>query len=283
MELFTKRQGLSQVAKDHSHSLFIQAMTGIGQTLAAMDMHKGGRPVKETTNTVLVSVSKATLAEIGIDAKTSAMAQQLAALPSEQLAKVEDGTLAMAAALREVRNAQPKEVITPPTGEYSVILADPPWRYDFAATDSRQIENQYPSMENADICAIGKTMPFAKNSVLYLWATAPKLLEALAVIEAWGFKYVTNCVWDKEIIGMGYWFRGQHELLLVATKGTFSPPAEAARVSSVIRSRRSAHSAKPAAVYELIEAAYPEQPKLEMFCRMARTGWIAWGNQVKEA
>jgi len=47
----------------------------------------------------------------------------------------------------------------------------------------------------------------APNAVLFLWATAPKLVEALDVMKIWGFSYKTNAVWDKEMIGMGYWFR----------------------------------------------------------------------------
>jgi len=168
----------------------------------------------------------------------------------------------------------------PPEGQFSVILADPPWRYDFSPTDSRQIENQYETMDVSDICKLGERMPFAQSAVLFLWATAPKLREALDVVTAWGFSYTTHGVWDKEIIGMGYWFRGQHEPLLVATRGSFPPPPESVRVSSVIRSRRAAHSEKPEAVYELIEAAYPKQPKLEMFAREARDGWTPWGIEV---
>ena len=174
----------------------------------------------------------------------------------------------------------------PPEGKFSVILADPPWRYDFSPTDSRQIENQYPTMDVADICKLGEHMPFAEDAVLFLWATAPKLREALSVLDAWGFTYTTHGVWDKEIIGMGYWFRGQHEPLLVATRGSFPPPPESARVSSVIRGRRAGHSAKPEAVYELIEAAYvdlSEKQRLEMFAREAREGWTPWGNEIANA
>lgn len=176
--------------------------------------------------------------------------------------------------------------IPPPAGLYSVILADPPWRYDFAETDSRQIENQYPTMEVEEICSIGSSMPFAENAVLFLWATAPKLIEALDVISAWGFDYKTHAVWDKEVIGMGYWFRGQHEPLMVATRGEFSPPPQEARISSVIRSRRGAHSEKPSAVHELLEAAYPQYlgvGMLEVFARKKRAGWEVWGNEVADA
>lgn len=108
---------------------------------------------------------------------------------------------------------------------YQVIYADPPWRYDFSKSNSREIENQYPTMTVEEICALD--VPSSTNSVLYLWATAPKLREALQVMDAWGFEYKSQMVWDKEILGMGYWFRGQHEILLVGTKGKFSPPPAA--------------------------------------------------------
>lgn len=105
---------------------------------------------------------------------------------------------------------------------YDIIYADPPWRYDHSFTDSRRIENNYPTMENEEIMAL--KIPSNKDSVLFLWATAPKLPEALKVMEAWGFNYRTHLIWDKNSIGMGYWFRNQHELLMVGLKGKFSAP-----------------------------------------------------------
>ena len=159
-----------------------------------------------------------------------------------------------------------------------LVLADPPWRYDFSKSDSRQIENQYPT---ATVPEIIKHSPATdKDCVLFLWATVAKLQEAMAVMEGWGFKYKTGAVWDKEIIGMGYWFRGQHELLLVGTKGKAKPPEQPDRVSSVFRERRSRHSKKPICVYEWIEKAFPDLPKLEMYCREPRPGWQVWGNEV---
>ena len=38
--------------------------------------------------------------------------------------------------------------------EFEVIYADPPWRYDFSKSDSREIENQYPTMTVDEICAL---------------------------------------------------------------------------------------------------------------------------------
>jgi hypothetical protein len=69
----------------------------------------------------------------------------------------------------------------------------------------------------------------AKDAVLYLWTVAPRLAAGLRVMEAWGFDYKTCAVWDKEKVGMGYWWRGQHEILMVGTRGKFSPPPQALR------------------------------------------------------
>jgi N6-adenosine-specific RNA methylase IME4 len=170
-----------------------------------------------------------------------------------------------------------------PEGYYRLLLADPPWKYDFEETDNRQVENQYPTMALDEIKAWD--VPAAEDSVLFLWATAPKLREALEVMEAWGFEYKTHFMWDKEKIGMGYWCRGQHEVLLVGTRGNFAPPEPSRRFSSVIRAPRGRHSAKPAAVYKLLEAMWPdfgERERAELFARTKRRGWTAFGNEVNE-
>ena len=164
-------------------------------------------------------------------------------------------------------------------GPFDVIYADPPWRYSFSKSKSRDIENQYPTMTIDDLCAL--RVPAAGNCVLYLWATAPKLEEALRVVNAWGFVYKTHAAWDKELIGMGYWFRGQHELLLVATRGKVSPPPQGLRCGSVIRHRRSRHSAKPPEVRDMIAEWFPNARRLEMFAREHPEGWTVWGNEVE--
>jgi len=162
--------------------------------------------------------------------------------------------------------------------KYQIIYADPPWRYRHCRTKSRQIENQYDTMSIEDIKRLH--IPCDDNSVLYMWATAPKLQEAISVMSSWGFDYRTCMVWDKEIIGMGYWFRGQHELLLVGVRGKFSPPKTNLRVSSVFRERRTKHSKKPTAIRDLIMSWYPEQSKIELFARETVMGWKSWGDEV---
>jgi N6-adenosine-specific RNA methylase IME4 len=165
--------------------------------------------------------------------------------------------------------------------KYEVIYADPPWRYDFSRTKNRDIKNHYPTMALEEIKQLD--IPSADNSLLLLWATAPKLIEALEVMEAWGFKYKTNGVWNKEIIGMGYWFRGQHELLLVGTKGKFSPPLPKDRISSVYSERRTKHSKKPDYIRNWIDKAFKGYSKLELFARTQKDSWAVFGNQVKNS
>jgi len=167
--------------------------------------------------------------------------------------------------------------------KYAVIYADPPWRYEHSETESRAIENHYPTMSLDEIKALPVVDIAYDDCILFLWATSPKLHESMQVLDAWGFSYRTCAVWDKQKIGMGYYFRQQHELLLVAVRGAPPTPRPGDRPSSVMSFERGPHSAKPLEVYEVIEAMYPELPKLEMFCRDPRDGWGVWGNQSKAA
>lgn len=171
--------------------------------------------------------------------------------------------------------------ITPPmvNGTYTVILADPPWRYEHSKAHNRTIENHYPTMPLDEIKAI--KVPAAENAVLYLWATAPKLPEALEVMGAWGFEYKTNMTWDKVHIGMGFWARGQHELLLIGTKGKVKPPSQSARVRSVYSEARTKHSKKPDYFNELLEKQFPDGRFWELFARRKYSDkWTVWGNEA---
>lgn len=160
---------------------------------------------------------------------------------------------------------------------YPIIYADPPWRYEHVKTESRAIENQYPTMDLESICNL--QIPAGNDAVLFLWVTSPKLEEGMRVLNEWGFTYRSCAVWDKQKMGMGYYFRQQHELLLVGTKGDIPAPEPGNRPRSLFSFDRTKHSSKPAEVAEMIEKMYPELPKIELFCREPREGWDVWGNQ----
>lgn len=179
--------------------------------------------------------------------------------------------------IRQLPN-RTKEFSALPEGVFDVIYADPPWQYDFSLSDRGDPEVHYETMTTQEICAL--KIPAAENAILFLWATNPKLPEALEVMAAWGFKYRSNMVWIKQHFGTGYYIRGQHELLLIGKKAEMDVPAEEDRPSSVITADKREHSRKPDEVYALIEKMYPNRHYLELFARGTREGWTSWGNEI---
>ncbi len=177
-----------------------------------------------------------------------------------------------------------------PNGVYDVIYADPPWRYDFDV-ESRATENHYPTMLVKDICQLkGQDKvriqdKFDTNAVLYLWTTSPKLNESFEVIRDWGFTYKTSMVWVKDKIGLGWYCRNQHELLLISEKGDMPLPDAAVRSASVLKFPRTTHSTKPLEMYALIEQWYPERKYLEVFATpndVRPSYWGIFGNELYE-
>jgi N6-adenosine-specific RNA methylase IME4 len=180
---------------------------------------------------------------------------------------------------RALRDANMPAAPPLPDGPFELIYADPPWQ--LGNPDGRHAPDQhYPTMPLDEIKQLRP--PVSENAVLFLWAVNCLLPQAIEVITAWGFTYKTNLVWVKPSVGLGYWTRNRHELLLFATRGHIDIPEPQQRPDSVIEAKRGRHSQKPAAAYELIEQAYPRLSKLELFARGApRPGWQAWGNQTQ--
>jgi len=187
-------------------------------------------------------------------------------------------------ALRVVRHAQRDARIGPapplPEEPFELIYADPAWQTGNPNSQSAP-ENHYPT-ETVDAIA-ARRIPAADDAMLFLWAVNSRVREALHVMDAWGFDYLTNLVWVKQSIGPGRWTRSQHELLLLGRRGDYPAPDPRALCSSVIKADRRHHSAKPMVVYELIERMYPHASKLELFARgKPRPGWVFWGNEVEQ-
>ena len=170
--------------------------------------------------------------------------------------------------------------------KYKTILADPPWyEHGAGAKCVRGAQRHYPLMQTAEIIEYMSAIPIDDNAHLYLWVTNRFLPDGLQVMRALGFEYLTNLVWVKDTIGLGQYFRGQHELLLFGKRG--QPPYKKAvnagrsraTISTVINARKRGHSIKPDKQYRIIEAtSYP--PYLEVFARRRKHGWDSWGNET---
>jgi len=74
------------------------------------------------------------------------------------------------------RAAKPLPNPTLPEGKFPVVLADPPWHYDFDVA-SRATENHYPTLTLPEIINYRDnqgtliTDKFADNCLLFLWAS----------------------------------------------------------------------------------------------------------------
>lgn len=170
--------------------------------------------------------------------------------------------------------------------KYSIIYADPPWRYNQKGVNGAA-EKHYPTMSIDELCALPVAEISASDSVLFLWTTFPQLPSALQLIKAWGFSYKTvGFVWlkknrksDSWLCGMGLWTRGNAEICLLATKG--HPKRKAANVHQFIISPIREHSRKPDEAREKIVALMGDLPRIELFARQTSPGWDVWGNEVE--
>jgi N6-adenosine-specific RNA methylase IME4 len=172
-----------------------------------------------------------------------------------------------------------------PSKRYGVIVADPGWKFKPYSRETgmdRSADNHYATTPTAVIMALDVPSIAAHDCVLFLWVTVPFLFDARDVMEAWGFNYKSHCIWAKghkgAKKGTGYWFRNEHEILLVGVKRKVPAPAPGTQWSSQIEAPVGAHSAKPDRFLEMIEGFYPNLPKIELYRRgPPRAGWDAWG------
>lgn len=171
-----------------------------------------------------------------------------------------------------------------PSEKFGVIVADPEWLWESYSEETgmdRAAANHYPTSSTEIIAQRDVPSIAATDCVLFLWATAPRIEDALFVMREWGFTYKSMAVWVKDRVGTGYWFRNRHEILLVGTRGNVPAPAMGDQFDSVIEAPVGEHSAKPERSLEIVEAYYPNVPKIELNRRgPARPGWSAWGNEA---
>ena len=176
---------------------------------------------------------------------------------------------------------------------YDLIIADPPWSYYGDPSKDQAAGKHYDLMTTEEIAAI--ELPLARDGVLFLWATCPRLDQAIALIDKWGLHFRgVAFVWiktrkDGQIIGAQgvrpTTVKRITELVLVAShkKKGRPMPLKSESIRQVVLAPRPGgiHSAKPEAVQDRIEELYGDDcTRLEMFARRKRTGWDDWGNEA---
>lgn len=194
-----------------------------------------------------------------------------------------------------------------------IILADPSWQYNNRHDTRRDNPDKksrfgtgVAARYNHGVMSINdiKSLPIqnliSDDSYLFLWATWPLLSEALDVINAWGFMYITAAfVWvktarDGYFCGPGrYTFSNSEPCLLAKREGIKGlwHPNTGWRPGQVIlephprnEEKKIIHSRKPAIVHEHLEKwLFPHcegYEKIELFATQPRPGWVCVGGDV---
>jgi N6-adenosine-specific RNA methylase IME4 len=191
-----------------------------------------------------------------------------------------------------LRDSQEPPPLPSVEGGYKTVLADPPWRFTNrtgkVAPEHRRLD-RYSTMDLDDIKNLPVSTVAAANAHLYLWVPNALLPEGLKVMEAWGFRYVSNIIWAKrrkdggpDGRGVGFYFRNVTEILLFGVRGSMRTLQPARSQVNLIETRKREHSRKPDEQYPFIEACSPG-PYLEMFARHAQPGWTLWGDEADES
>lgn len=177
--------------------------------------------------------------------------------------------------------------------KYNIIYADPPWNFSskelqkYDGKRFRPLEEVYhtektKSMEKWEVKRIA-----AADCACFMWTTDAHIEEALQLMKAWGFKYVTIAfIWAKQTINgkqvsnLGAWTMKNCEICLFGTKGAMLKYKKSNSVKQLFYAERTKHSKKPDCVYSFIEQLFGDLPRIELFARQHVEGWDCWGNEV---
>ena len=180
-----------------------------------------------------------------------------------------------------------------PTNQYDVVLADPPWSYSGQQDKWGAAAKFYPTLPDNEIFRLPVKSIMAPRSVLFMWATSPKLDLAMRTLNEWGLHYRgVAFVWVKTkldgVTPIGAQgvrpsiVKPTTEFVLAASTVKTGRPLRLASesVRNVVMAPKQEHSRKPDEVHERINALYPDARKIELFARRPYPGWEVWGNEV---
>ena len=181
----------------------------------------------------------------------------------------------------DLRTALPKL----PAGRHKTLYVDPPWVWMRGGTKrftpsrganvGREFHSvgttPYDGLSTKELIALGPQIQrvSAVNSHLYLWTVNKTVPDAIKLVEAGGFRWVTMITWDKGRAGIAKYFRGMTEHCVFAVRGSLPYKfidGKMAQGHTLVSERRTDHSRKPTAMREVIERV-SYGPYLELFAR----------------
>lgn len=223
--------------------------------------------------------------------------------------------------IEEARARTPEPVAEPipvPDGKYHAFVIDPPWPMQKIEREERPNQGSaldYPTMDiwcqeprwdlvdhdhkiheppacfelaedgyepcQSIECVVGNvTAASAMDDChIYLWVTHKFMPDGLRLLESWGFNYQCVMTWRKNVGITPFSWMYDTEHVLFGRKGNLKLQRLGMRLSFEAPVR--GHSAKPDVFYERVTEATPG-PRLEMFARSGREGFIGWGNEAPD-
>jgi N6-adenosine-specific RNA methylase IME4 len=173
---------------------------------------------------------------------------------------------------------------------YDVIVIDPPWDFEnYSPKGTKKgADPHYKVQPDEWIRSLPVGHLARAKTLLFLWATAPKLPHAFDAMAAWGFAYKTQLIWrkvsrnGKPLMGTGYVARTLHEPVLVGAIGTGMQEAALPSLFDgvdLFDGVRRGHSQKPIEFYDLVRKVTPGAKRCDVFSRETHAGFDAWGDE----
>ncbi len=166
-----------------------------------------------------------------------------------------------------------------PEGKFATLVVDPPWKYgDSLPGPGRGAAKHYDVLHVMQVAELPVPDLAEPNAHLWLWTTNSFMDDALWLAKYWGFTHKTILTWCKPQIGMGRYLRNTTEHCLLSVRGKL-PWQGPLNIPSHFVAPRQQHSQKPQAAYDIIAQGSPG-PRIDMFARAQRDGFVAWGNEI---
>ncbi|MGB6771168.1 MAG: MT-A70 family methyltransferase [Candidatus Dormiibacterota bacterium] len=281
-----EKAGASQEVQNQAAEVAIRAKRRAGELLAAVpQLTQGGdRRSKDSVS----------LDSFGVQPSDSKRWQAVASVPEERferhLAETQAagqelttaGVIRVAKALDGQRRRADVLDAGTPEGKYRCLVIDPPWPMQrFIEREVRPNQGHelpYPTMTIPEIAEL--PIPDLADPLgchVYLWVTHRFLPDGLRLLEGWGVNYQCVMTWVKNVGFTPYSWMHSTEHVLFGRIGSLDLVKNGLRLD--FAAPTTGHSRKPDAFYERCAEASPE-PRLEMFARSVRPGFVPWGNQV---
>lgn len=167
--------------------------------------------------------------------------------------------------------------------DVTVFIADPPWAW----SGGKKKAPKYSTMKLKELCDLAPAVKAmqGRDNLMLMWATAPTLQQAMALMATWGFAYKSFLIWRKRKLGTGFYSRNNAEIVLIGRKGRPGCPQKGEQGLTIFdgEARDARHSSKPHELHEWVERHYADARKIELFARVNRDGWNCFGFDVGSA